>query len=127
MAERALSAVDDDILVRDHRSSPLAYAPTVPGRRRGWLVRRILLTSDLLGLIAAFAISQSLIGGQPFASWQQVVLLLASLPGWIVGAELYGLYDKDEERADHATTDDFAGVFQMVTVGAFIFLAVVWL
>jgi exopolysaccharide biosynthesis polyprenyl glycosylphosphotransferase len=39
-----------------------------------------------------------------------------TLPLWIVVAKLYGLYERDEERTDHSTTDEFAGVFHMITV-----------
>ncbi len=46
---------------------------------------------------------------------------LLTLPGWVVVAKLYGLYDHDEERTDHSTTDDFAGVFHMVTVCTWLF------
>ena len=49
------------------------------------------------------------------------MLLLATLPGWIVIAKLYRLYDQDEERTHHPTTDDLAGVFHLVTVGVWLF------
>ena len=48
---------------------------------------------------------------------------LVTLPGWVVIAKLYGLYDHDEERTDHSTADDFAGVFHMVTVCTWLFWA----
>ena len=44
-------------------------------------------------------------------------MFLLTVPAWIVITKLYGLYDHDEERADHSTADDFGGVFHMVTVG----------
>jgi exopolysaccharide biosynthesis polyprenyl glycosylphosphotransferase len=42
-------------------------------------------------------------------------------------AKLYGLYDLDEERADHSTADELVGVFHLVTVGAFALFAGTWL
>jgi exopolysaccharide biosynthesis polyprenyl glycosylphosphotransferase len=39
-------------------------------------------------------------------------------------AKLYGLYDRDEERTDHSTADDFSGVFHMVTVCTWLFWVV---
>ena len=36
---------------------------------------------------------------------------------WLVVAELYGLYRRDEERADYSSGDEFLGVFHLVTVG----------
>ncbi len=46
----------------------------------------------------------------------EFALFVLALPMWIVVAKLYGLYERDEERTDHSTTDDFAGVFHMITV-----------
>ena len=51
----------------------------------------------------------------------EIIVFLATLPGWVVVAKLYGLYDHDEERTDHSTADDFAGVFHMVTVCTWLF------
>jgi exopolysaccharide biosynthesis polyprenyl glycosylphosphotransferase len=46
---------------------------------------------------------------------------------WILAAKLYGLYDKDEERAHHSTADDFVGVFHLVTVVTWLIIAVTYL
>ena len=51
----------------------------------------------------------------------EIIVFLVTLPGWVVVAKLYGLYDHDEERTDHSTADDFAGVFHMVTVCTWLF------
>ena len=53
----------------------------------------------------------------------EVVLFALTLPLWIVLGRLYGLYAGDEERANHSTVDDFFGVFNMLTVGAWLFFA----
>ena len=34
------------------------------------------------------------------------MLFLATLPCWLVVANLYGLYSRDAQRADHSTPDD---------------------
>jgi exopolysaccharide biosynthesis polyprenyl glycosylphosphotransferase len=101
-------------------------------RRRGWLVRRMLLLADLVGLVTAFFIVEVLFGagsgpGNAAPGLDEFLLLLATLPGWIVIAKLYGLYDQDEERTHHPTTDDFGGVFNLVTVGVWLFLSVTWI
>lgn len=90
-------------------------------RRRGWLVRRALLTADLLGLACAFLAAElpfrgRAIGADHLGQSVEYALFLLALPVWVVVAKLYGLYDKDEERTDHSTADDFAGVFHLVTV-----------
>jgi exopolysaccharide biosynthesis polyprenyl glycosylphosphotransferase len=90
-------------------------------RRRGWLIRRMLLLSDVLGLTLAFAIAQltyeahTHVGSVGVVS--ETLLFAASLPLWVVMAKLYGLYDHDEERTHHSTADDIMGVFHLVTVG----------
>ena len=101
-------------------------------RRRGWLVRRMLLLADVLGLAAAFLVVELVFGPgsgatnrlHPGVEW---ALLMTTLPGWIVLARLYGLYDRDEERTHHPTTDDLAGVFHLVTVGTWLLFAAGWL
>ncbi len=97
-------------------------------RRRGWIVQRSLITADLVGILAAFAVAQIVFHskGAPtgrFNELTEIGIFLASLPGWLFLAKLYGLYDRDEERADHSTADEAHAVFNMLTVGAFGFFA----
>jgi exopolysaccharide biosynthesis polyprenyl glycosylphosphotransferase len=99
-------------------------------RRRGWLVRRALLAADVGGLALAFGLGQALFPGESvggLGSGAETLLFLATLPAWVVAAKIRGLYDQDEERASHTTTDDLAGVFQLCAVGAWLFVAAVWL
>jgi exopolysaccharide biosynthesis polyprenyl glycosylphosphotransferase len=49
------------------------------------------------------------------------------LPIWVVAAKLYGLYDRDEERASHSTVDEIASVFHLMTAGVWLFYAAAWL
>ena len=58
-------------------------------RRRGWLIRRMLVLADLIGLATAFAI----VGLLFRTNWELVVASLASLPMWVVIARIY--------RTDH--------------------------
>jgi exopolysaccharide biosynthesis polyprenyl glycosylphosphotransferase len=100
-------------------------------RRRGWLVRRALIWADLFGLALAFGLSELLYAAGPsnlsqFNTGVEFALFFATLPGWLVVAKLYGLYDRDESRANHSTTDDIVGVFHLVTIGAWLLLAGVW-
>jgi exopolysaccharide biosynthesis polyprenyl glycosylphosphotransferase len=100
-------------------------------RRRGWLVRRALIWADLFGLALAFGLSELFYAAGPsnlskLDTSMEFVLFLATLPLWVVVAKLYGLYDRDESRANHTTTDDIVGVFHLVTIGAWLLLAGVW-
>ena len=78
---------------------------------RGWLVRRMLLAADLAGLVVAMALAEWLVNWHNsigvLGARAEVVAFIVSLPVWVVIAKLYGLYEHDEERTDHSTTDDF--------------------
>ncbi len=93
-------------------------------RGRGWLMRRLLLTADLVGLVLAFALVEILIGsgGSPdrISLRDEVLFFLATLPILLFGAKLFGLYDRDEERADATTSDDLIRVVLLMTVGVFL-------
>ncbi len=99
-----------------------------PLRRRGWLMRRLLLLADLVGLLSAFLLALALVSPNPAVAdvvntrWE-VALFIASLPLWVLLARMHGLYDRDEERTDHSTVDDIFGVLQVVSIGTWGFLA----
>jgi exopolysaccharide biosynthesis polyprenyl glycosylphosphotransferase len=124
--DHAMSIVDErtlEILERRRKTATV--------RRRGWVVRRMLLLADLLGLLGAFALAElfSAIGApwDRFDRSDEILIFLATLPGWIIMMKLYGLYEHDEERTDHSTADDLTGVFHVVCVGVLVFFAGTWL
>jgi exopolysaccharide biosynthesis polyprenyl glycosylphosphotransferase len=94
--------------------------------RRGWLMRRLLLLADLIGLFVAYVIAIELAPpastGDRVAPVWEVLLFVATLPLWVLLLRIYGLYDRDEERTDHSTVDDVVGVVQVVTLGTWSFL-----
>jgi len=90
----------------------------------------VLLAADLGGLLAAFVVTQFVLADvfsdiRPDVA-QLFVFFLASLPVWAIAAHFYGLYDRDDERTDHSTSDDVTGVFHLVTVGVWILYAGAW-
>jgi exopolysaccharide biosynthesis polyprenyl glycosylphosphotransferase len=125
--QEATLAVPRDAFIGDrtHAGHPPLDMP------RGWLMRRVLLVADVVGLMAAFLLA--LVIAPPGAVtdrvdvWWEVALFILSLPFWIVLFRLHSLYDRDEERSDHSTVDDIFGVFQVVTIGTWSFLAVTYL
>jgi exopolysaccharide biosynthesis polyprenyl glycosylphosphotransferase len=95
--------------------------------RRGWLVRRALVAADLVGLTIAFLGASFIFAMSPQSAIEphvELLVFLLSLPLWVVVAKLYGLYDLDEERTDHSTTDDLVPVLHLVTVGSWLFYGV---
>jgi exopolysaccharide biosynthesis polyprenyl glycosylphosphotransferase len=98
-------------------------------RRRGWLVVRLLLLADVVGLSLAFLVAQLLVGEEQRGSVSfggEFLVFFLTLPGWILFAKLYELYDHDEERTDHTTVDDLFRVFQLVTVGVWLLMVGTW-
>jgi len=99
--------------------------------RRGWLVRRMLLAADLAGLLAAFFATELIFLGNRLIDnvgiGEETLIFVVLLPAWIVAAKLYGLYDRDEERATHSTADEVMSVFHLITVGVWLFFATSWL
>ena len=100
------------------------WPPTA--RRRGWLMRRLLLSADVIGLVLAYVVALELAPpsstSDRVAPIWEVAIFVATIPLWILMARIYGLYDRDEERTDHSTVDDVVGVFQVVTLGTWSFL-----
>jgi exopolysaccharide biosynthesis polyprenyl glycosylphosphotransferase len=98
---------------------------------RGWLMRRLLLAADVVGLTTAFLLALAIAPPTAAADrvdvWWEVVLFLVSLPFWVFLARVHSLYDRDEERSDHSTVDDIFGVFQAVTIGTWSFFAITYL
>jgi exopolysaccharide biosynthesis polyprenyl glycosylphosphotransferase len=106
-------------------------ADIAQARGRGWLLHRLLLTADVVGLTLAFWIAQQLFVPGPNTPYAvspllQWVVFLASLPIWVAIAQLSGLYGRDGQRADHSTVDDFVGIFSVITIGAWLYSAIVW-
>jgi exopolysaccharide biosynthesis polyprenyl glycosylphosphotransferase len=110
---------DRTLAILEHRQR------TAIVKRRGWLIRRMLLLADLVGLSLAFAVAESLFSQSATSPdhvppMSEILLFVGSLPLWIVVAKLYGLYDHDEERTDHSTADDLVAVFHLITVGTWL-------
>jgi exopolysaccharide biosynthesis polyprenyl glycosylphosphotransferase len=122
--QEAIAPIARDVLVGDRAHSSLAPID-MP---RGWLMRRLLLAADVIGLMSAFLLALAVGPAAPAAdrvsAWWEVALFLASLPLWVFLARAHSLYDRDEERSDHSTVDDIFGVFQVVTIGTWSFLAI---
>jgi exopolysaccharide biosynthesis polyprenyl glycosylphosphotransferase len=110
--------------LRRHRERAAAHG------RRGWLMRRALVAADASGIALAFALSSVAFGATSSDRIQpsgEALLFVLTLPMWLALAKLQGLYERDEERADHSTVDELAGVVVIVTLGTWIFQALSWM
>jgi exopolysaccharide biosynthesis polyprenyl glycosylphosphotransferase len=102
-ASLRLLGPDDDGLLAELRER--ARRPTL--RRRGWLMRRMLLGADLVALtLASLAVMRPGLG---------LLIFAAALPAWVVVAHLAGLYGRDVEWTDYSTTRELVTVFNLVT------------
>ena len=87
-------------------------------------MRRALATADAAGLLSAFTLASVMFPGSESGHQNpggEFVVFLLTLPFWVLLAKLFGLYDRDEQRTDHSTIDDFTGVFVVLTVGTWLF------
>jgi exopolysaccharide biosynthesis polyprenyl glycosylphosphotransferase len=101
-----------------------------PVRSRKWLVHRMLLLADVVGLMGAFVLTAFLLH-QPSISGHvdtgaETLLFVLLLPAWVVAAKLHGLYDNDREHTDHTTADDLVGVVHVVALGMWFFVFASW-
>jgi exopolysaccharide biosynthesis polyprenyl glycosylphosphotransferase len=84
--------------------------------QRDALFRRILLAGDALAVLGAFALAIELSGGQLHLGR----ICLAGLPLVVLGAKLFGLYDRDEAVIRKTTLDEVPKLFQVATLCALV-------
>ena len=117
---RPISALDLAEAVDDRTRFLLRRSPK---SRRSRIIPPALVLADLVGLSLAYYLATLLSGGDgALGSTREATVFLLSLPCWVFVANLHGLYRRDQERADHPTTDDIIGVFHLVTVGVWLLL-----
>jgi exopolysaccharide biosynthesis polyprenyl glycosylphosphotransferase len=95
-----------------------------PGDERGRRLRRLLLGADVGALCVAFAVTQAAVGN--FAS-AELLLLVLSIPLWVLLAYAHRLYHLDSYRADYRAADEIGPVLQMATVWSWMTLLAVHL
>jgi exopolysaccharide biosynthesis polyprenyl glycosylphosphotransferase len=78
------------------------------------LFRRSLLTADIVAILGAFALLAELSSRSLELTWVSIGELLTLL----VGAKLFGLYDRDEALLHKTTLDETPKLFHVATLGA---------
>ncbi|HEX4527322.1 MAG TPA: sugar transferase [Gaiellaceae bacterium] len=130
-----MSAAASHPLAVEAPSEPIAWldilsrAKASPGRRV--FVSRALVAADVVGLAVAFAVAVASFGfsasGDHARPAFELAVFFVSLPIWTMIASTNGLYHYDEWRVTHSTVDDFFGVVQTVTLGAWVFFMGCWI
>ena len=83
---------------------------------RDALFRRMLLAADVLAIMATFALAIELSGGRLHLAR----ICLAGLPLIVLGAKLFGLYERDEAVIRKTTLDEVPKLFQVATLCALV-------
>jgi exopolysaccharide biosynthesis polyprenyl glycosylphosphotransferase len=83
---------------------------------RDALFRRALLAGDVLAVVSAFALAIGLSGGRLHLAR----VCLAGLPLVVLGAKVFGLYDRDEAVIRKTTLDEVPKLFQVATLCALV-------
>jgi exopolysaccharide biosynthesis polyprenyl glycosylphosphotransferase len=125
-AETAAAAAGSSRLALSLPPALAARTERRGGHRRAWLVHRTLLLADVVGLSLAFILAQQLFepgraSPDHVSSGLELLAFALTLPLWVIVAQLSGLYGRAVQRVDHSTVDDFAGIFAVVTIGAWAF------
>ncbi len=87
-----------------------------PGINRDFVLRRLLVSADLAGVVAAFVVASVLVGKAD--TLRGLFWGLVALPGWILVFKIYGLYDRDAKRVSHSTVDDLPWLFHSLLIGS---------
>jgi exopolysaccharide biosynthesis polyprenyl glycosylphosphotransferase len=117
--------VASDRVSTAYRPEPAHRAAERPRRNRGWFIRRLLAVADVAGVALAFALTMLLFlppAGVDFG----IEFFAVTLPLWVVGAKLFGLYDRDEERPVHSTADELGTIFNLVTTAVWLYASLAW-
>ena len=111
------------LLTPVRRDRPALHARPLPRRRH---LRRALLLGDVFALAAGFC-GAALAGAARSASGTAAIGALAlTIAGGLTAAAVYGLYSRDEQRADHSTADDLAGAIHVTLIVTWIVTLALW-
>jgi exopolysaccharide biosynthesis polyprenyl glycosylphosphotransferase len=112
------------------RFAPKQRASGLGTRSRRWLLHRVLVLADVVGLTSALLLAEVLFRGSTtpdhIGVHSEILLFVLTLPAWILLAKLHGLYDNDDEGTDHTTVEDLVGVLHLVTLGLCCFVFLGW-
>jgi exopolysaccharide biosynthesis polyprenyl glycosylphosphotransferase len=98
------------------RPLPRALPTGRSHRTRGWVLRRALVSADLVALIATLGIVQGAVARFHAHDLTITALGVAGILGWVVLAKLGGLYERDEAGVARSALDDLPGIVLLATL-----------
>ena len=114
------------------RTQPAAGAALVrpqprqhSGARRSTLVRRAVITADIVGFALALLVTQFAVSELEWRDIAIDALIPIGLLGWVVIGHAYGLYDRAEIGVGRSTADDIPGLILLATLATWLGLLVV--
>jgi exopolysaccharide biosynthesis polyprenyl glycosylphosphotransferase len=93
-------------------------------RRR--LVRATLVSADVLGICLAYAAAAAAADGGFLTHAAAAGVFLVTLPAWVLGASLCGLYEQDDRDPGRSTLEDGGRILLFVSVASWLGVALVW-
>jgi exopolysaccharide biosynthesis polyprenyl glycosylphosphotransferase len=110
-ADAGASAAGVPTLPQDLRLSRPDALPR--SDERGRRLRRLLLSADVAALCIAFLVAESAFDSLRTAD---LLILLLTIPLWVLVAYAHSLYHLDSHRADYSAADEIGPVLQMATL-----------
>src|SRR3954453_12334598 len=109
------SGIESELLALAHRAAHAELEPSPSGaapaaqreHARDWVLRRALVAADVIGCAAALLFVQLTFIDDPFGSAGMVALMAAGVAGWVVLAQVLGLYERRSSFGTRSTADDF--------------------
>ncbi len=99
------------------------------GDHRGFILRRILLLTDVVALLGAYAFAEVTVGfhssGRRLLS-HDALLLVVAIPAWIMFARAHDLYHVDSRRSDHSAVEELGPIVWMTTMWSWGILLLGW-
>jgi exopolysaccharide biosynthesis polyprenyl glycosylphosphotransferase len=100
----------------DHNTQTTATRGLIENLSRDALFRRALLAADVAAIVGAFVLLATLSSRSLQLTWVSVCGLLTLL----VGAKVFGLYDRDDVLMHKTTLDEAPKLFHVATLGALV-------
>ena len=112
---------------RDGQTSNEVPRSALASRAPGVTLTRLLVASDTLALVLALLVTYVLTSSMALRAAVEpggLALLIATLPAWVVGAHLAGLYSRGGRRTMNAMAHERVSLGHLVLIGTAVCLLV---